>query len=314
MKSAICSIMAAVVIVAAAGCAGNRPEPVVERNEDTFYQMTRFIMTVQEDRTYRNLASPEARRRFIDYFWEIRDPNPLTGDNEFRAEIRDRFEYVQRYFQEGQRPGWRTDRGRFFMILGPPEQVDHNVDVIDSRYKGRVIDWYYGFSGVSGTTYSGGGFRLRFVDERGFGAYRLDERYLSLRVLDLLEELKFNMIVKREEDSPFPPALKFKVDYDPAAARVTVLFGPDKISFERRGDQVKVHFYVDILAYGEKDEIAKFSREWRRQYAADELLKPGFRFRIPVEVALQRGRYTLDVVVTDVMSGRKSRGQAAVKR
>ena len=143
-------IAAAAAFFALAACAGNRPGPVVERSVDTFYQMTRPIMTAREDLTYRGLSSPEARRRFIDYFWEIRDPNPLTEDNEFRAEIRDRFEYVERYFQEGQRPGWRTDRGRFFMILGRPEQVDRNVEVADTRYKGRVIDWYYGFSGISG--------------------------------------------------------------------------------------------------------------------------------------------------------------------
>jgi len=295
------------------GCAGNRPAPVVERNEDTFYKMTRFIMTSREARIYRGLLSPEARRRFIEYFWEIRDPNPLSDENEFRQEIQRRFEHVQRYFQEGQRPGWRTDRGRFYMILGPPEQVERNVPTTDPRYQGRIIDWYYGFSGISGTTYTGGGFRLRFVDERGFGSFRLDERYLSLRVLDVLEELKLNMIVKQDEDSPFPAAIDFQVDYNARAGEIAVSFKPEKVAFERSQERISVHLYVTVLVFGAGEEIDRFSRDWQQEFNAEEVLKTDFRFRIPVAVKLGPGKHTVDVVLTDMMSGRKSRRILTVK-
>ncbi|HDP94316.1 MAG TPA: GWxTD domain-containing protein [Candidatus Aminicenantes bacterium] len=295
------------------GCGGNRPAPVVEPQTDEFYQVARPIMTSQESRIYRNLASPQLRKRFIEYFWEIRDPNPLTEDNEFRMEMLRRFEHVQRYFQEGQRPGWRTDRGRFFMILGPPDEVDRNVQTTDPRLQGRVIDWYYGFSGATGTTYSGGGFRLRFVDERGFGIFRMDERYMPLRVMDILEELKFNMIVKRGQDSPFPEAIDFQVDFNPAAGEVTVSFGPKRVAFERREDRILVHLHVAVMVINEKEKIDKFTRDWKEEFNAEAVLKEDFRFNIPVAVRLDPGKSTLDVVVTDLMSGRKSRRMTSVK-
>jgi GWxTD domain-containing protein len=296
------------------GCAGNRPAPVVEPEEDEFIQVVRPIMTSQESRIYRNLTSPRARQRFIEYFWEIRDPNPLTEDNEFRMEMLRRFEHVQRYFQEGQRPGWRTDRGRFFMILGPPDEVDRMVQTTDPRLQGRIIDWYYyGLSGASQTTFSGGGFRLRFVDESGFGMYRMDERYMPLRVMDILEELKFNMIVKRGQDSPFPEAIDFQVDFNPAAGKVNISFGPRRVAFERRDDRILVHLHVTVMVISEKEEINKFTRDWKEEYSAEAVLKEDFRFNIPVDVRLDPGKYSLDVVVTDLMSGRKSRRMTSVK-
>lgn len=295
------------------GCAGNRPARVVEPEADEFYQVARPIMTSEESRTYRKLASPQARKRFIEYFWEIRDPNPLTEENEFRMEMFRRYEHVQRYFQEGQRPGWRTDRGRFFMILGPPDEVDRNVQTMDPRLEGRVIDWYYGFSGGTGITYSGGGFRLRFIDEGGFGVYRMDERYMPLRVLDILEELKYNMIVKRGQDSPFPEAIDFQVDFNPAASMVNISFGPKHVAFERREDRIFVHLHAAVLVISEKEEIRKFSRDWKKEFSADAVLKEDFRFNIPVAVRLDPGKFTLDVVVTDLMSGRKSRRMTSVK-
>ncbi|MDY0297196.1 MAG: GWxTD domain-containing protein [Acidobacteriota bacterium] len=298
----------------AGSCAANRPDPVVEPQDDQFYQLAGPIMTARENRIYRNLTSPAARERFIEYFWEIRDPNPLTAENEFRSEMLRRHDHVQRYFQEGQRPGWRTDRGRFFMILGPPDEEDRNVQTTDPRLQGRIIDWYYyGLSGASQTTFSGGGFRLRFVDENGFGIYRMDERYLPLRVMDILEDLKFNMIVKRNADSPFPEAIDFQVDSNPATSTVDVVFSPNRVAFERREERIFVHLYVTVLVFSDNEEINRFSRDWEAGFDADQVLQENFRFHIPVAVSLKPGKYTLDVVLTDMLSGRKSRRLGSVK-
>ncbi len=304
----------AVVAAILAGCAGRMPVPGTESEGDLFYMMARHLMTGQESRVYKSLTTAEARQRFISYFWEIRDPNPMTEENEFRAEIQDRFEYIQRHFQEGQRPGWRTDRGWIYSILGPPEEVDMNARIDDSsRNKGRAILWYYGFTGSTGLRIPGGGFRLLFWDQKGFGEYRLHQNSMPLRVLDIMEQLKYNMIVNNDPDSQLPEALEFSVKYDGDSSRVWISFGPKNVSVERVSGKALARFHVDVLVFDGKEKMNKFSRDWDASIEEGKLLDKDFRFRIPLDVAISPGKRSLDVVVTDMVSGRKSRRQVNVR-
>jgi GWxTD domain-containing protein len=98
-----------------------------------FYEQARLLMTGDEVETYRHLPDVAAKERFIETFWEIRDPDPLTEENEFREEFRERIEYANENFgfpagnpdPETSR-GWNTDRGRIYIVLGPPDWM-HTV-------------------------------------------------------------------------------------------------------------------------------------------------------------------------------------------
>ncbi len=86
-------------------------------SEDVYY-----IATPEEREVYSKLATDQERDRFIEDFWRRRDPDPKTAANEFREEHYRRLAYANERFKVG-RSGWRTDRGRIYIIYGPPTRV-----------------------------------------------------------------------------------------------------------------------------------------------------------------------------------------------
>ncbi|HXV63613.1 MAG TPA: GWxTD domain-containing protein, partial [Vicinamibacteria bacterium] len=82
-----------------------------------------YIATKQEKEVYKRLTTSAERVAFIDTFWERRDPTPGTEDNEYQLEHYRRLTFANTFFGAG-RPGWMTDRGRIYILLGPPDQID----------------------------------------------------------------------------------------------------------------------------------------------------------------------------------------------
>lgn len=82
-----------------------------------------YIITDVEKKTFLALTTDEERDKFIKDFWDLRDPTPGTPENEFKEEHYRRIDYANRYFGLGSgTDGWRTDRGRMYILLGPPQQ------------------------------------------------------------------------------------------------------------------------------------------------------------------------------------------------
>ena len=82
----------------------------------------RYILLSTEDQEYRSLKTDEARRAFIERFWGTLDPDPSTAVNERRVEFWNRVEVADARFHEGLTPGWRSDRGKVYVLLGPPDR------------------------------------------------------------------------------------------------------------------------------------------------------------------------------------------------
>ena len=100
----------------------------------------------------------EKRRRFED-FWERHNPTPGTDKNPAMIEYYNRVAYANQNFGHFI-DGWKTDRGMVYIIYGPPDYIDrHPLDVESKPYE---IWEYYDINR-----------RFIFVDESGFGDYRL---------------------------------------------------------------------------------------------------------------------------------------------
>ena len=69
------------------------------------------------------LSNEEEREKFIEAFWDRRNPNPDSEDNEFKDEHYRRIEYANEHFPAG-KPGWMTDRGRIYIVFGPPDEIE----------------------------------------------------------------------------------------------------------------------------------------------------------------------------------------------
>ncbi|HEX8814986.1 MAG TPA: GWxTD domain-containing protein [Terriglobales bacterium] len=82
-----------------------------------------YIISDEERKAFKQLSNDEERDQFIEAFWQRRDPTPDTEENEFREEHYRRIEYANEHFAAGV-PGWRTDRGRIYIMYGPADEVD----------------------------------------------------------------------------------------------------------------------------------------------------------------------------------------------
>ena len=82
-----------------------------------------WIITEEERSAFKQLSNDEERDNFIEAFWQRRDPTPDTVENEFKEEHYRRMAYANEHFAAGI-PGWKTDRGRIYIVFGPPDEID----------------------------------------------------------------------------------------------------------------------------------------------------------------------------------------------
>ncbi|MGH9501726.1 MAG: GWxTD domain-containing protein [Terriglobales bacterium] len=83
----------------------------------------RWIITDEEQKAFKLLSNDEERDQFIEGFWQRRDPTPDTIENEFKEEHYRRMAYANEHFAAGI-PGWKTDRGRIYIMYGPADEID----------------------------------------------------------------------------------------------------------------------------------------------------------------------------------------------
>ena len=120
-----------------------------------------YIITEQEARAFEMLKTDEQRETFIEQFWGRRDSDPSTKENEYRREHYARLAHANENFSFGYIPGWKTDRGRIYIMYGKPDEVQQ----FPSGER-----WIY-----KNVQKPGGGLQLEFVDVKGDGEYRLQK-------------------------------------------------------------------------------------------------------------------------------------------
>jgi GWxTD domain-containing protein len=188
-----------------------------------------YIITDEERKAFKKLATDDERERFIEEFWRRRDPDPDTDENEFKEEYYERIAYANEHFSSGI-PGWKTDRGRIWIMYGKPDEREtHPMGGAYERpsYEGGGSTstypfeiWFYRYlAGV------GSGIEIEFVDPTGSGEYHIarnpNEKDALLNIpgagLTLSEQLGLsdkadritnaggigNAQYQREQDSPF---------------------------------------------------------------------------------------------------------------
>jgi len=229
-----------------------------------------YVITDEERKAFKKLATDDERERFIEEFWRRRDPDPDTDENEFKEEYYERIAYANEHFASGI-PGWKTDRGRIWIMYGKPDgRETHPMGGSYDRpsYEGGgststypFETWFYRY--IAGV---GSGIEIEFVDPTGSGEYRIarnsNEKDALLHIpgagLTLSEQLglsnKGDRIsgiggagsgnYQREQDNPFsklqlltdlsrPPQVKFN---DLATAVNTGVVEENPLNFDIRVD------------------------------------------------------------------------------
>ncbi len=127
-----------------------------------------YIITAKERDVFLKLQSDREREMFIEAFWKQRDPNPGAPRNEFREEHYRRLQYANENFgRSSSLPGWKTDRGRIHIILGPPQNIESYEDVMNV-YPTQI--WFYLGDPEIGLPTA---FNVIFFKKEGMGNYIL---------------------------------------------------------------------------------------------------------------------------------------------
>jgi len=136
-----------------------------------------YIISDEEKSVFKNLKNEEERESFVEQFWARRNPDPRSPDNAFKEEHYRRIAYANQHFTSGV-PGWRTDRGRIYIMYGKPDELEsHPTGGSYARpfYEGGGTTstypfekwWYRHIEGV------GDDIEIEFVDKSLTGEYRM---------------------------------------------------------------------------------------------------------------------------------------------
>lgn len=139
-------------------------------NEDV-----RWIINDQELAEFKKLPDDIQRDHFVEAFWERRNPNPDALNNTFKEEHYRRLAYANQHFAQGT-PGWKTDRGRLYIMYGPPDRVVPHAGVYKSPRPGELQKGAYNSEEWRWKYIEGLGCNaiLVFEDTCGCGEYHLN--------------------------------------------------------------------------------------------------------------------------------------------
>jgi GWxTD domain-containing protein len=129
---------------------------LAESELDDEFTKASYIATQEERDFYKKLKGIEAKRRFLGIFWARR------GGVEFRNQYLQRVKEADEKFTTKYEPGWKTDRGRVYIVYGPPDEVERYP--YTENMKPYEIWHYYNLQG---------GVIFVFGDRRGFGRFEL---------------------------------------------------------------------------------------------------------------------------------------------
>ena len=296
-----------------------------------------YIITDDERKAYNGLSNDDERESFIEQFWRRRDPTPDTQENEYKEEHYRRIAYANEHFASGI-PGWKTDRGRIYIIHGPPDEIESHPT--GGTYQ-RPIEQ----GGGQTTTYAFEQWRYRhldqvgddviveFVDPSNSGEYRLAfdpaekdalqhvPGYQAQAAPTAIGQRPFD-ILERNANVFKPPSIKYSdlqsfvstsVRYNaiPLKARTdyfaltpsTVLAGIT-LQFDRRDLQFREKDGVATATINLAARISTLSRRTVNVFE-DVLSVDGVAGSAVYQkaVPLAPGRYRLNVIARDVVGG-----------
>ncbi len=227
-----------------------------------FLSKVRYIITKDEEHLF--LETPDSEKeKFRQEFWERRDPDPYTEENEFKVEYLDRIEQANELFRSEAKPGWLTDRGRIYILFGPPTYRDTSPLGSDQFDRCREV-WQYG------------NFPVVFVDRNCIGIFHLVTYDLSnIRTLNLAYMHELTLAQAQAQQTIKEPKRFFDFDWkiektkdDPARIEgvVSIAVPYTRIWFSEKGKKLMTTLDVCLEL---KDGKGKIWWEFNDSYEAE---------------------------------------------
>ena len=230
-------------------CRTYKLEQNLESDDAEFYNKVMYIITQQEKKVFLELPYSE-RKAFREEFWEKRDPSPETEENEFKTTYFNRIQKADELFIGEGRQGWATDRGRIYILFGPPTD--------------RMTSFPSGFSNACREIWYYGNFPVVFIDKYCTGQFKLVTydlsyiRHLNLRYMsDLASAQSKAQQPPGEEEALFDFDWKIKnVTAEPGMIKGSVQINIPYAQLWFKEEKNKLRTFVDVAVeiIGSKDE------------------------------------------------------------
>ena len=260
-----------------------------------------YIIIDEERSVFKSLQNDEEREQFIEQFWLRRDPNPEDYTNDYREEHYRRIAYANQHFASGI-PGWKSDRGRLYIMYGPPDEIEAHPS--GGNYERPIEE-----GGGSTSTYPfevwryrylegvGQNVELEFVDPTMTGEYRMTmdpaEKdallYIPGAGLSLMEQMGLSSKVDRFKRTDGTHMPKRFIDSSPGAGYATsTRYAPQ---FDR----------LALMANINKPPAIKFKD-------LEEIITTNIRFNtLPFQVRADYVKVTEDTVLTAITVGLRNK-------
>jgi GWxTD domain-containing protein len=302
MKPRVRLAAALITLTLTAACAAARLERGLDPDSREFLSQVRYLITPQERRTFRNLPASE-RPAFIAAFWAKRDPDPASEENEFKTQYYQRIEEANFVFNEGRgsEPGWLQDRGRIYILLGPPDNREQYPRGV-TFYGVPTEIWWYGW------------FSMLFTDPAWNGNYKL----VPESAIELAEIMKTQLAWKPQVKAA-PGVLEFRTDLKTEAQGkgvLRVLVPYRKIWFKEEDGKLTAGLTLAVAALDTKDAtLWETSVTKTASFSPDELLKMS-RGDLVLEapLTLPAGAVVLEAVLTNAGDGARVSKRMPLKK
>ena len=141
---------------------------LLPRHEEWLNGPPSLLLTKSEREAFAGLVADEQRDKYMERFWEIRNPKPGGPANEFKEEYYSRVAFANAFYgRDAGSEGWRTDRGRTYILFGKP-QTSMNFLANQELYPTEM--WFYSNPGLSELPPF---FYVVFFERDGVSGYRL---------------------------------------------------------------------------------------------------------------------------------------------
>ena len=270
-----------------AGCGGGGVLNQYSSEDKEFLSTVRYIITNNEKKQFKALP-PEKRGEFIEEFWKKRDPDPLTPDNEMKTEYFKRIAEANHTFVEGSKTaGWLTDRGKTYVLFGPPDQRQVYPTGY-SFYEPPVEIWYYGF------------FPIIFVDSSRSGVYKLEP--LSARHITEINKAQISIkkgLPVEEKLAEFKVGLK-RLGNDKVLLHIELPY--KSIWLAKENGLLKTELKLILTASSEDDQkrFWTIQQEYPLSVTEEEIRRVQGVYTIEREVTLEPGAYHLTVEIENL--------------
>lgn len=263
-------------LVSAPGCRLYNLEKKLNPENQEFLSKVRYIITKEERKIFLELPDSE-KKEFQEEFWKRRDPDSYTEENEFKEEYFRRIDDANRLFA-GSRPGWLQDRGRIYILIGPPSERH----TYSSDSQPREV-WYYG------------NFPVIFTDRMGTGDYKLEPINLA-HLLEMNKAQNVSQPQAKSEQDIFDFDVKTHLS-EKKEVVVTIGINYRKIWFTGVEDRLEttIVLFVELLDVEEKIVLSE-TMEYPISIYEDEIGKQD-KMIIEYPLKLKKGTYTLNLEI-----------------